>query len=273
VRPPRPDIAAPELPGGLRWLNAERPPRIAALVAAGPVLVHFFDYAQLNSVRALPYLLAWAGRYRERGLAVLGVHSPRYPFTADPGRLGPALERLGVSHPVADDSGYAVWRAYGCRGWPSLFLWGQGAALRWFHFGEGEYEATERAIQAELRELDPVGTLPQPLAPLRASDAPGALVAPPSDEVFPGGSESQPWRAGATAEPLELRYEAGGAHASVDGAGELRIGIDGDERTVAVTAPGLVDLASHERHERHRLRLAGGSGVDVYSVSFSAALP
>jgi hypothetical protein len=271
MRPPRADIAAPELPTRVRWLNASRRPGIAELASAGPVLVHFFDFAQLNSVRALPYVLAWGERYRDSGLAVLGVHSPRFSFTADREGLAGALTRLGVSHPVADDSSYEVWRDYGCRGWPSLFLWGRGGALRWAHFGEGEYEATEREIQAELRELDPSASLPGPLEPLRGTDAPGALVAPPSDEVLPGGSESQPWRPDDG--PLDLDYEAGGAHASVDGAGGLRVAIDGDEREIPVDAPGLVDLTVHERHERHRLRLSATDGIEVYSVSFSAGLP
>ena len=274
MRPERADIAAPELPGRVRWLNADRPPRMASLVAAGPVLVHFFDFAQLNSVRALPYVLGWAKRYREAGLAVLGVHSPRFPFTAARDELAAALGRLEVAHPVADDSGYEVWRDYGCRGWPSLFLWGRRGALRWFHFGEGEYEATERAIQDELRRLERAPSLPEPLESLRATDAPGALVAPPSDEVFPGGSPSEPWRAAAGDGVLELDYAAGGAHASVAGSGELRVSLDGGrERAIAVSASGLYDLASHPRHEAHRIRIAADQTVDVYSLSFSAGLP
>jgi len=285
MRPPRDDIGAPELPGGLRWHNAGRTPRIAELTAAGPVLVHFLDYAQLNSVRALPYLVEWDRRYRASGLTTLGVHSPRFAFTARREGLGPALARLGVSHPVADDSGYAVWHDYGCKGWPSLFLWGRGGALRWSHFGEGEYRATEEAIQAELRELDPLAGLPEPMPPLRPSDAPGAVVVPPSEELLPGGSTRDPWRTGAGGDgpgldheagpdALELGYEAGGAHASLDGEGELGVSVDGGpERALAVTAPGLHDLAAHPWHERHRLRLRVGPGVDVYSLSFSAAPP
>jgi hypothetical protein len=273
LRPERADIAAPELPGRLRWIGARRSPRMAELCAAGPVLVHFFDYAQLNSVRALPYAVEWDARYRDRGLTVLGVHSPRFPFTAERSALTPALERLGVRHPVADDSSYAVWHDYGCKGWPSLFLWGQGGALRWFHFGEGEYAATEEAIHAELRELDALAELPPLLAPLRPSDAPGALVAPPSEEVFPGGSPSRPWRPGNGGEELTLSYAAGGVHASVDGAGELRIALDGEQRVVEVAAPGLVELAEHPRHERHQVRVRVGPSIDLYSVSFSAGVP
>ena len=174
---------------------------------------------------------------------------------------------------MADDSGYAVWHDYGCRGWPSLFLWGQGGSLRWVHFGEGEYAATELEIQAELRALDPDLAPPEPLAPLRPTDAQGAMVAPPTEEVFPGGSPTDPWPGG-SGEPLELEYAAAGAHASVDGAGELRVALDGGPaRTLTVEAPGLYDLALHERHERHALRLEAGAGVDVYSVSFSPGVP
>ena len=259
------------LPPRLRWLNADRTPVLAELTAAGPVLVHFFDFAQLNSVRALPYVLAWVERYQPAGLATLGIHSPRFKFSAGRDALAPALERLGVAHPVADDSRYAVWHDYGCRGWPSLFLWGQGGALRWFHFGEGEYEATERAIAAELEALDPGYSSPPPLEPLRPADAPGALVARPTEEVLPGGSVSEPWDGRGA---LELDYAAGGAHASVDGAGELRVALEGGPaRRVTVPGPGLVDLAVHPRHEPHRLRVEADPAVAVYSLSFSAGLP
>jgi len=274
VRPERANIAAPELPGRMRWANAQRAPRMAELVAAGPVLVHFFDYAQLNSVRSLPYPVAWDQRYREAGLTTLGVHSPRFSFTAERAALGPALASLGVSHPVADDSGYAIWHDYGCKGWPSLFLWGQGGALRWFHFGEGEYAATEAAITAELGAIDSSFEPPPPLASKRPTDAPGALVAPPSEELFPGGSASQPWRATAAADSLELTYEAAGAHVSVDGEGQLRIRLDGgDQRVVDVSGPGLYELSAHPRHERHRLRLEPDPALELYSVSFAPGLP
>jgi hypothetical protein len=274
VRPERANIAAPELPGRLPWLGVERRPRMAELTAAGPVLVHFFDFAQLNSVRALPYAIAWDERYRDAGLATFGIHSPRFAFTAERKVLAAALERLGVRHPVADDSRYAAWHDYGCKGWPSLFLWGQGGALRWYHFGEGEYAATEEAIVEELEALDPRFEPPAALEPLRPSDAPGALVAPPSEELFPGGSTSEPWRRSGGTDTLELSYAAGGVHASVSGRGELRVTLDGGEgRGVEVEAPGLYDLAVHSRHERHELRLSASPGVELYSVSFSAGLP
>jgi len=262
----------PELPAKVPWLNAIRRPRIAGVLADGPAVVHFFDFAQLNSVRALPYLVAWRARYAGAGLTVLGVQSPRFGFTADRRKLATALDRLGVDHPVALDSSYEIWSDYGCKGWPSLFLWSRDGALRWVHFGEGEYTATEEAIQAELREAEPMRELPLPLDPLRSSDAPGAKVMPPSDEVFPGGSRSEPWRGGGGA--LEAAYAAGGAYASIDGEGELRVATDGAEvRAIAVDAPGLYELDAHPRHERHRLRLEADAGIEVYSLSFAAGVP
>jgi hypothetical protein len=246
---------------------------MSELTAAGPVLVHFFDFAQLNSVRALPYAIAWDERYRDQGLTALGIHSPRFPFTAERDALAPALERLGVRHPVADDSAYHVWHDYGAKGWPSLFLWGQVGALRWFHFGEGEYVATEEAIQDELRELDPLRSLPQPLEPVRPSDAPGAMVAQPTEELFPGGGPGDPWRATAEDAAIEVEYAAAGAHAAVAGEGRMRVAIDGDLRELDVSAPGLVDLAAGEHHGEHRLRLEPDPSLAIYSISFSAGPP
>ena len=127
---------------------------MAELTAAGPVLVHFWDPTQLNSVRALPYVAEWNRRYSPHGLTTLGIHSPRFALTADAEVATGAIERLEVEHAVALDVDYAIWHDYGCIGWPSLFLWGQGGSLRWAHRGEGEYRATEEAIQDELRELD-----------------------------------------------------------------------------------------------------------------------
>jgi hypothetical protein len=273
VRPQAHDIAVPPFPPGTQWIGTE-PGAVERICAGGPLLVHFVDAAHLSSVRTLRYVVAWEERYRDHGLTLVGVNSPRFPFTADAGKLAAALTRLEVSFPVAADSRYRIWHDYGCEGWPSLFLWGRGGALRWFHFGEGEYAATEEAIQEELRALDPDLELPEPLPALRPSDAPGALVAPPSDEVFPGGSESEPWRAREGDPPLELDYAAGGAWATVDGPGVLRASLDrGRELAIQVGAPGAYELAAHPRHESHRLALLPSAGLSLYSVAFVAAIP
>jgi hypothetical protein len=246
---------------------------MSELVLTGPVLVHFFDFAQLNSVRALPYLREWHGLYAPHGLTVLGIHSPRFRFTATSEALTRGIRQLAIPYPVAQDSSYAIWHDYGVKGWPSLFLWGGPGTLRYFHFGEGEYRATEEAIQEELRERDATVELPEPMEPIRPSDAPGALVAPPSEEVFPGGSPQEPWRAGDGTGELEISYAAGGAFAAVDGVGELRYSVDGSEDALRVTGPGLYELASHPRHEEHRITLHPDPALEIYAVSFAAGVP
>jgi hypothetical protein len=263
VRPERLDIALPPFPPGIEWIRGE-PSGVDRISAAGPLLVHFVDVAHHSSVRTIPYLRAWDERYAPHGLTTLGVNSPRFPFTGEPEKLAAAVARLEIRFPVACDAGHAIWNDYGCKGWPSLFLWGRGGALRWFHFGEGEYEATERAIQEALAENDPSLEWPAPVRPVRASDAPGALVAPPTDEVIPKDPTA----------PIELDYAAGSAYAAVDGAGELRIRLDDDEqRVIEVTAPGAYELASHEKHESHHLAVEPSAGVTIWSISFGAGVP
>lgn len=247
---------------------------MAGLTATGPVLVHFFDVAQLNSVRALPYVLEWRGRYEPLGLTVLGVHSPRFRFTADHEVVAQGVADLGIGHPVAEDFDYAIWHDYGCKGWPSLFLWTGDGALAWAHFGEGEYRATEEAIQAELRGEDLTADLPEPMSPLRATDADRALVAPPSPELFPGGSPAEAWEAAPGNDRLELDYEAGGVYVVADGDGEVRAGLDGGALApVERPRAGLAAVADHPRHEFHRLLLEASPGTRIWAVSFAPGVP
>ncbi len=270
MRPDSSGIAVPPFPPGIAWIGSE-PAAVERICAAGPLIVHFVDVAHPSSVRTIPYLRAWAERYGELGLSVIGVNSPRFPFTADPAKLAAALERLEVGFPFASDSAYDAWHAYGCEGWPSLFLWSKGGALRWYHFGEGEYQATEDAIRDQLAAAET--GMPEPMEPLRATDGPGAIVAVPSEEIFPGGSISEPWAPRPDEPPLELDYAAGEAWASVDGTGSLEVSVDGNPAVaIEVTAPGAYRLASHERHEEHRLRLAASPGLAVYCVGFAAGV-
>ncbi len=274
MRPEAQGIAVPPFPPGTDWVGSEPPP-VERICATGPLLVHFVDAGHFHCVRTLPYVRAWSERYGDLGLTVLGINSPRFPFTANADNLAAALTRLGVSFPVAVDADYAIWHDYGCKGWPSLFLWGRGGALRWFHYGEGEYAGTEAAIQDELRGLHPDMDLPDPMPPLRPSDAPDALVARPSDEVFPGGSASEPWQAAEGDAPrLELDYAAGGAWAAIDGRGTLNVSLDGGPETaIDVDAPGAYELTSHPHHESHRLSVKPSVALNVYSIGFAAGVP
>jgi hypothetical protein len=259
------------MPEGLDWVG--RPVEsIERLVAARPALVHFFDFAQLNSVRVLPYLRAWHERYEGDGLALIGIHSPRFPFTQSTDAVAGAAERLGIYWSVALDPMFAVWRMYEPHGWPALFLWGRGGALRWYHLGEGEYAGTEEAIREALEDAGVRRDWPPIVEPLRPSDAPGAEVIAPTPEHFPGGSTEEPWVASTATPSIELSYEAGGAYAAVDGTGKIAVRLDDAERApVRVSAPGLVELTVHERTQRHRLQLSPSPALRIYSIQFAAA--
>jgi hypothetical protein len=247
---------------------------MSQLAAAGPVLVHFFDFAQLNSVRTVPYVREWHRRYAAAGLSVLGVQAPRFPFGADPEVVGAGIDRLEISYPVAIDADREMWFDYGCEGWPSLFMWGRGGWLAWYHFGEGEYAATEDAIQEQLRQSDALQDLPGPVEPLRATDAPDAAVMPPTPELFPAG-EGESLELGEGSDALEVQYEAGGAYATIEGQGELMAVVDGERsEPIPIEGAALYELAVHQRHESHRLAIDWVAGeLRVWSVSFAAGVP
>ena len=273
MRPERDHIAAPDFPEGIEWVG-KAPGSMPELTAGGPALVHFIDFAQLNSVRTLPYLVEWDRRYRDLGLSTIGVNTPRFPFGGDPAPISAGLERLGVPFPVAIDADRELWHVYGCEGWPSLFLWNQGGALAWFHFGEGDYRGTEEAIQAELRELDALRELPEPMAPIRPTDAPGVTVIAPTPELFPGGSWERPWVTGEDGEALEVPYEAGGAHVTAKGSGEIAIEIDGvPTSSVQHRRRRPLPARRAPRHEHHSLTLRPSPDLKIWSVSFAAGVP
>ena len=183
MRPPAgAEIAAPEFPPRLEWLNVAFL-RMDKLMGRNAVLVEFWDFARVNSLRTLPYLTAWHERYREAGLRVIGVHSPGYSFGRERATVEAAVERLGVPYPVALDPELAVWRRYGNKGWPARYLFDRRGALRYLHYGEGDYRETELAIHEVLQELDPGFDPPAPLDPLRPEDAPGVLLEPQTADL------------------------------------------------------------------------------------------
>src|SRR5215210_2408376 len=143
--PAEAEIYAPEFPTGLDWLNVAFL-RMNTLMGRGAVLVEFWDFARINSVRTLPYLKEWHARYADEGLRVIGVHTPGYSFGRERDTVARAVERLEIPFAVALDSSYEVWRLYGNKGWPGRYLFDRTGRLVLLHYGEGEYADTERAI-------------------------------------------------------------------------------------------------------------------------------
>jgi thiol-disulfide isomerase/thioredoxin len=127
------------------WLNSE--PLTADALRGGVVLVDFWTYSCVNWLRTLPYVRAWAERYADRGLVVVGAHAPEFSFEHDLGNVRRANAELGVGYPVVIDNEFAIWRAFENHYWPAVYLVDQAGEIRFQHFGEEAYAETERAIQ------------------------------------------------------------------------------------------------------------------------------
>ena len=246
MRPPADyDLLAPPFPREAEWVN------VATLrmdqQAGRPVLVEFWDFCRVNSLRTLPYLKAWHARYADGGLRVVGIHAAGFEPSRDADAVRAAVARLGISYPVLIDAEKEAWEAYGIQGWPSRYLWDGEGHLADFHVGEGGYEETERAIQALLgveREL---------VEPARPEDAPGALL--------PAQTADQPG-------PYSGPYEAGGVWAVLSGSGSVLA----NGRAIVVDHPGAYPLVEHERHTEGVLELGVGDGVTCHAVCFTPGL-
>jgi thiol-disulfide isomerase/thioredoxin len=115
-------------------------------------VVDFWTYSCINCLRSLPYIEAWADKYKSQGLVVIGVHAPEFAFERDIGNVKHAVQQLGITYPVAIDNNYAIWRAFENQYWPAHYFIDAQGRIRYHHFGEGEYEESERVIQQLLAE-------------------------------------------------------------------------------------------------------------------------
>ena len=140
----------PSLDGATGWLNS--PPLRTADLLGRVVLVDFWTYTCINWLRTLGYVRAWAEKYEDQGLVVVGVHTPEFPFERDTDNVRRAAKDLTVEYPIALDARYAVWRDFDNRYWPAVYIADAQGRIRHHQFGEGGYEECERVIQQLLRE-------------------------------------------------------------------------------------------------------------------------
>jgi thiol-disulfide isomerase/thioredoxin len=136
--------------GATRWLHSE--PLTPEGLRGRVVLVDFWTYTCVNWLRTLPYVRAWAAKYADAGLTVVGVHTPEFGFERDVDNVVAQSRALAVEYPVAVDNDYAVWRAFANRFWPALYVADAEGRIRYHHFGEGEYAMAEMAVQQLLVE-------------------------------------------------------------------------------------------------------------------------
>jgi thiol-disulfide isomerase/thioredoxin len=145
----------PGFDGATGWLNS--PPLTAEGLRGKIVLVDFWTYTCINWLRTLAYVRAWAEKYEDRGLVVVGVHTPEFPFEQNVDNVRQAANDLNVWYPIALDSDYAVWRAFSNRYWPAIYIADAEGRIRHHQFGEGGYDDCERGIQQLLREAGAEG--------------------------------------------------------------------------------------------------------------------
>jgi thiol-disulfide isomerase/thioredoxin len=140
----------PSLSGATEWLNS--PPLSPGGLRGKVVLVDFWTYTCVNWLRTLPYVRAWDQKYRDHGLAVIGAHTPEFPFEKDIDNVRWAAKEMDVNYPIAVDSDYGVWRAFDNNYWPAVYIADVNGRIRYHHFGEGSYDETERVVQRLLKE-------------------------------------------------------------------------------------------------------------------------
>lgn len=140
----------PSLVGATTWLNSQ--PLTVDDLRRKVVLINFCTYTCINWLRQLPFVRAWAEKYKDQGLTVIGVHTPEFEFEKNIDNVRRALTDMNIDYPIAVDSDYAVWRAFGNRYWPALYFVDRQGRIRHHHFGEGEYERSEQVIQQLLSE-------------------------------------------------------------------------------------------------------------------------
>jgi cytochrome c biogenesis protein CcdA/thiol-disulfide isomerase/thioredoxin len=297
---------APPIQGTQRWFNTPGggPLSLAELRRdRRVVLIDFWTYTCINCIRTLPQLKAWDEKYRADGLTIIGVHTPEFPFEKDAGNVEDAIHQEGLRYPVVQDNEFATWDAYANQYWPAKYLIDADGYVRYVHFGEGEYDTTERAIRALLAEAgtrplgaktDPKVTRAMPdatpetyLGSARAErfvtgqvvDGSRRYVAPgfelPPDHLAFGGR----WRIspdGATAEQgarLLLNFKAKRVFLVLGSRGgtarRMRVLVDGKPvRTVTVKRQRLYPLVDLPRAGRHVLELRPQPGITGYAFTF-----
>lgn len=166
----------PALDGAIAWLNS--PPLSRESLRGKVVLVNFWTYSCINSLRELPYMKAWADKYKDAGLIVIGVHAPEFGFEKERANVQNAVRELNITYPVAIDSNHRIWDAFSNEYWPADYFIDGNGRIRYHHFGEGDYVGSEHVIQELLRANGATG-----LDDSTVHISSGGAEAPPSEDV------------------------------------------------------------------------------------------
>ncbi|HEY4643309.1 MAG TPA: redoxin family protein [Bacteroidota bacterium] len=174
---------APEIEGEA-WINS-KPLKIGDLKGR-VVLVDFWEYTCVNCIRTFPYVTEWHKRYADKGLVIIGVHTPEFEFGKKLTNVKDAVDRFGIKYPVVLDNEYKTWTNYQNQYWPRKYLVDKDGTIRYDHIGEGGYGVTEKKIQELLKEVNPGVQFPPVMDPIRGADKPGAVCYPVTPELYCG---------------------------------------------------------------------------------------
>jgi len=173
------------LSGAVEWLNS--PPLTIEGLKGKVVVIDFWTYSCINCLRSIPYVKAWAEKYKDHGLVVIGVHTPEFAFERNINNVRGAVSDLKIEYPVAIDNEYKIWRSFDNKYWPAHYFIDAKGRMRFHHFGEGEYDQSEQMIQRLLKEAGN-GDVPQSLLTVNASgvEAAPSVVDDRSPETYIG---------------------------------------------------------------------------------------
>ncbi|MBI5019813.1 MAG: redoxin domain-containing protein [Ignavibacteriales bacterium] len=173
----------PEIYGDY-WLNSE--PITLGALRGHVILIDFWDYTCVKCIRTLSYLNEWFIRYSDTGLILIGIHTPRFPFSRDPINVRKAVDKLNIKYPVVMDNDYLIWNGFRSTNWPTKILVDKNGFIRYVHPGEGQYQNFEHAIQSLLAGINYDIDLPIVMEPIRETDRPGVICYRETPEILTG---------------------------------------------------------------------------------------
>ena len=256
----------PEFSGISAWLNS--PPLTTEGLRSKVVLVQFWTYSCINCLRTLPYVTKWHEQYKDKGLVVVGVHTPEFAFEKNPDNVRAAVANLKIDYPVAIDNDYAIWRAFNNRYWPAHYFIDAEGRIRHHHFGEGAYDKSEAVIQQLLKEAGKPGT-PNVHADVTAlaAEAPSEFKNVKSPETYIGFRRAENFVSpGGAVENAPHVYSVASPALNEWGlSGDWKIG---DEQASLNASGGAIVYRFHARD----LHLVLGPAVDGKPVRFRVTL-
>lgn len=263
--------SSPGFGGAVGWINSA--PLTNSALRGKVVLVNFWTYSCIDSLRELPYMKAWAAKYKHAGLVVVGVHTPEFSFEKEPANVRQATSDLNVTYPVAIDSDYSVWRAFRNDYWPANYFVDDNGRIRFHYFGEGAHVESERVIQQLLRENGAPG-VDESLVVISAA---GAELPPSRDvkspETYVGYGRTERFASpGGVDEDSRKTYSVPIAPA-LNGWGLGGSWAVSVECAVLQTAPGRIVFRFHGRDLHMVLGVRKGAGPVRFRVKLNGDAP